>query len=168
MTLRFTGMDRSHEQSIHELAIEFREEGDDRFDPFLNDVNEFFENVEQFEHDRALPPDRVPMTHYMLFDEARLLGMSRLRRRLIPVLMLDGGHIGYEVRPSERRKGYASELLRRTLEEARGLALDRVLLTASKANQASIRVIERAGGIRDSDSVSPRTGDRMRRFWIDL
>jgi predicted acetyltransferase len=108
------------------------------------------------------------MAQYLLFDGGWLVGGSRLRRRLIPVLLLDDGHIGYEIRRSARRRGYATEVLRRTLEEARKLGLDRVLLTTEVSNIGSSRVIERAGGIPGGESVSPRTGDRMRRFWIDL
>ena len=151
-----------------EFAEEFREEGDDRFDPLVEDPEAFFELADRFERDLDLPEDRVPMTHYLLYKGERIVAMSRLRRRLIPVLLLDGGNIGYEVRRSERRLGYASEILGRTMEEARALGLKRVLLTTEDLNVGSIRVIEKAGGVRDSDSISPRTGDRMRRFWISL
>jgi predicted acetyltransferase len=166
--LRFERLDRIHEQPLLDLAEEFRDEGDDRFDGLLADPDSYFDLANRFENDRDLPPDRVPMTQYLLFDGDRLVGGSRLRRRLIPVLLLDGGNIGYEVRRSARRRGYATEILRRTLEKARKLGLDRVLLTTEVSNVGSNRVIERAGGVRDEDSISPRTGDRMKRFWIDL
>lgn len=151
-----------------EFAEEFRAEGDDRLDALLDETEAFFELAERFERDLDLPEDRVPMTHYLLFENDRLVAMSRLRRRLIPVLLLDGGHIGYEVRRSERRLGHGSEILRRTLDEARAIGVERALLTTEDSNLGSIRVIENAGGVRDSDSVSPRTGEHMRRFWIGL
>lgn len=151
-----------------EFAEEFRGEGDDRLDALLDETEAFFELADRFERDLDLPEDRVPMTHYLLFRDGRLVAMSRLRRRLIPVLLLDGGNIGYEVRRSERRRGYASEILRRTLDEARGIGLERVLLTTEVSNLGSIRVIENAGGVPDSDSISSRTGEHMCRFWIDL
>jgi predicted acetyltransferase len=166
--MRFKRLDRACERSLVEMAEEFRDEGDDRFDGLLEDSDAYFDLADRFENDRGMPPDRVTMTHYLLFDGDWLVGGSRLRRRLIPVLLLDGGNIGFEVRRSARRRGYATELLRQTLEEARKLRLDRVLLTAEVSNTGSNRVIERAGGIPDGRSTSPRTGDQMNRFWIEL
>ncbi|MCG8592530.1 MAG: GNAT family N-acetyltransferase [Proteobacteria bacterium] len=96
----------------------------------------------------------------------RLVGGARLRHRLIPVLHLDGGHIGYEIRPSDRRRGYATELLRCVLAEAASRGLTRVLLTAAQDNAASIRVIESNGGEADGTSLSPSSRKIMRRYWI--
>ena len=98
----------------------------------------------------------------------RILGGSRLRHRLIPVLELDGGNIGYEIRPSERRLGHATQLLALTLERARGLGLARVLLTVEPGNLASVRVVEKNGGVTGKATRSPNTGARMRQYWIDL
>ena len=151
-----------------EFAEEFRAEGDDRFGQLLDETDAFFELADRFEQDLDLPENRVPMTHFLLFKDNRLVAMSRLRRRLIPVLLLDGGNIGYEVRASERRRGYAGEILQRTLDEARGIGLDRALLTTEPSNLGSIRVIEKAGGVRDTDSISKVTGRLMHRYWIEL
>ena len=81
---------------------------------------------------------------------------------------LDGGHIGYEIRPGERRQGFGSALLRLTLQEARGIGLSRVLLTAEPTNLGSIGVIQGNGGAFADTSVSPRTGREMNRYWIEL
>ncbi len=51
-------------------------------------------------------------------DDVRLVGVSRLRPRLTPALEIQGGHIGYDVPPSVRRKGYGTQLLRLTLPKA--------------------------------------------------
>ncbi len=165
---RFERLTRVHEKDMVEFAEEFRVEGDDHLDQLIDHPDAFFELADRFEFDRDLPDDRVPMSQYLLFEDDQLVAMSSLRRRLIPVLLLDGGNIGYKVRTTARRRGFAKEVLRQTLDEARGIGLDRVLLTAEDSNLASIRVIENAGGLRDSDSISPRTGNRIRRFWIDL
>jgi predicted acetyltransferase len=165
---RFERLDREHEGAMIEFAEEFRAEGDNRFDQLLDQTEAFFEVADRFERDLDLPENRVPMTCFLLFKDDRLVAMSRLRRRLIPVLLLDGGNIGYEVRSSVRRRGYGSEILRRTLDEARGIGLERALLTTEDSNRGSIRVIENAGGVRDTDSLSGVTGQSMRRYWIEL
>jgi predicted acetyltransferase len=160
-------MSRSlHEKDLLDFAADFRDEGDERFDLLLDDPDAYFALAKCFENDRDLADDRVPMSHFLFFSGERLVGMSRLRRRLIPVLMLDGGHIGFEVRRSDRGKGYATEILKRTLAEARDLGIPRALLTAVTTNISSLRVIEKSGGEFDQETISPRTGERMRRFWV--
>lgn len=154
-----------HEDDLLDFAAEFRAEGDDRFDLLLDEPDEYFSLAERFENDLDLADDRVPMSHFLFFWDGRLVGASRLRRRLIPVLLLDGGHIGYEVRKSERRRGFATEILWRSLGEAQKLGIEQALLTAAVDNLPSLRTIENAGGVFDQETISPRTGERMRRYW---
>jgi predicted acetyltransferase len=66
-----------------------------------------------------------------------------------------------------RRRGYATEILRRTLLEARTIGISKALLTAARTNIPSLRVIESAGGLFDGETLSPRTGETMRRYWIE-
>jgi predicted acetyltransferase len=97
-----------------------------------------------------------------------MIGASRLRHRLIPFLERDGGHIGYEIRPSERRKGFGSEILRLTLEKAASIGIRRALLTTDPTNLDSIGVIRNNGGYFADTSVSPESGERLNRYWIDV
>ena len=117
----------------------------------------------------GLMPGRVPQTVYFLVRDGRyLIGSSRLRHTLTPLLEQEGGHIGYDVRPSQRGKGYATRLLALTMEEARGLGLTGVLVTCDDDNYASARVIEKNGGGL-INKVVPEDGDKLiRRYWIDL
>lgn len=167
-TLRLVRMQRAHLPALTEMAEEFRAEGDPRLEAVIVDPEAFFACVEQFERGLDLPPDRVPQYHYLLFRGDRVLGGVRLRHRLIPVLEIDGGNIGYEVRPSERGRGHATAMLGKVLEEARRLPLERVLLTAALTNAPSLRVIEKHGGVRDGTTTSPHTGEIMQRYWIEL
>lgn len=96
------------------------------------------------------------MTWFWILGGDRIVASSRIRHELIPAFLLDGGHIGYEVRPSERRRGIGSEVLRRTLEKARHVGLRRVLLTTDTTNVGSIGVILANGGVFENTSV-PRT-----------
>ena len=97
-----------------------------------------------------------------------LVGGSRLRHRLLPILELDGGHIGYDIRPGRRGEGLGHCILGLTLEKAAERGLERVLLTCEVGNEPSRRVIVANGGIFDGHSVSPRTGNRMERYWIRI
>ena len=83
-------------------------------------------------------------------------------------LEVEGGHIGYAVRPSARGRGVATHLLALTLLEARRRGLSRVLLTCDDDNRASARVIEKNGGREIEPTISPRSGKVVRRFWIDV
>lgn len=166
--LRLSRLSRAHAPALQDMAREFEAEGDDRMAPVLADLAGFYASVEAFAAGEDLPVDRVQQTQLLLFRGERLLGSVRLRHRLIPVLLKDGGNIGYEIRRSERGRGYGSAILALSLLEARRIGLDRVLLTTAEDNPASIRVIEANGGVRDGEAISPNTGARMLRYWITL
>ncbi len=159
---------RENSGGLAEMAREFKAAGESGFEFALADSQVFFDRIASFELGTDLPADRVRQSQFWLFRGDRLLGSSRLRHKLIPALKLDGGHIGYEIRPSERRLGSGSALLRLTLEEATAIGLSRVLLTTEPANLGSIGVIRNNGGVLADTSVSPRTGREMNRYWIEL
>ncbi|HEX5368484.1 MAG TPA: GNAT family N-acetyltransferase [Dehalococcoidia bacterium] len=118
---------------------------------------------------RNLPDGYVPMTTFWALDETgAVVGVSRLRHRLNDSLLLHGGHIGYYVARSERGKGYATEMLRQTLLEARGLGIERALLTVESDNAASIRVIEHNGGVLEDEVAGTTPGRLQRRYWIEV
>jgi predicted acetyltransferase len=100
---------------------------------------------------------------WVVDDEDEYVGSLALRHELTPFLLREGGHIGYSVRPSARRRGHAREALRLALPVARDvLGLDRVLLTCLESNEASRRAIEANGGVHEDS----RNGTR--RYWIEL
>ena len=81
--------------------------------------------------------------------------------------MLDGGHIGDGVRPSERRKGYATEMIRQALPICRKLGIDKVLMVCYKDNIGSQQSIIRNGGILENEIPSDN-GKIDQRYWIYL
>ena len=117
---------------------------------------------------RRLAKGLVPQTDYCLMLGPRILGVCRLRHRLNRSSRLLGGHIGYDVRPTERGKGRATRMLGMVLEKARALGLRRVLLTCEKANAASARVIRKNDGVLKDEPLSPRTGNVSQRYWLEL
>jgi predicted acetyltransferase len=78
------------------------------------------------------------------------------------------GHIGYNTRPSQRNKGYATCQLALVLNEARQFGLSRVMLTIDGDNPASVRVIEKNGGKLDWQRIEPETGEMLSCYWIKL
>ncbi|MBR3841379.1 MAG: GNAT family N-acetyltransferase [Erysipelotrichales bacterium] len=115
------------------------------------------------------PRDKVPSNIYIAVRESdnKIIGVIDLRHHINhPILRTWGGHIGYYVRPDERKKGYATKMLNMNLENARNIGLKRVLITCSATNIASERTIVANGGLYDKDIL---VGDEViKRFWIKL
>lgn len=116
-----------------------------------------------------LEPGYVPATTWFLWDGCSFLGRISIRHRLTPRLEDFGGHIGYEVRPSARRRGHGTRMLALALQQARALGLQRVLVTCDPDNRASVGVIERNGGRLASRSPAITANLRPTlRYWIDI
>jgi predicted acetyltransferase len=105
-------------------------------------------------------PGWVTCTTLWWVDGSTYLGRLAIRHALTPALRDLGGHIGYDVRPSARRRGHATAMLRAALPVAARLGVDPALLTCEPGNIASRRVIERNGGVPADPSP-----DRLR-FWV--
>lgn len=120
------------------------------------------------EEDTTTPPlpGYVHCTHRWMVDGERFLGAIALRHSLNDNLREVGGHIGYGVRPTARRRGLARWALAETLDRARTLGLDRVLITCAVTNEPSARTIEGAGGVLED--VRAHNGEDYRRYWVDL
>lgn len=100
--------------------------------------------------------------------DGRIIGMVDIRHALTtPFLAQMGGHIGYGVRPSERRKGYAASILGMALEHARALGLRRVMLSCYRDNEGSRRTILKWGGKKEREFV-PADGKPVEVYWIEL
>jgi predicted acetyltransferase len=127
----------------------------------------YLEVLAQHERGENLPANHVPSTFLFAFDGTRIVGRVSIRHSLNPYLERFGGHIGYVVVPEYRRQGYATAILRQSLEIARQkLGLKRVLVTCDDDNVGSIRTIEKNGGVLESTVIGPDVDKRKRRYWI--
>ena len=97
----------------------------------------------------------------------RVVGMLDVRHRLNGFLPQYGGNIGYGVRPTERKKGYASEILRLGLKYSRHIGLERVMVSCYKENGASRKVILNCGGVLEREFYHTN-GKIILVYWIDL
>ena len=133
------------------------------------DFSAYLRHLHDQSDGRDLPVGYVPMTTFWLVkDNQTILGESRLRHALTPELADFGGHIGYVIRLSQRRKGYGTLILKLTLEKAGALGIRRVRVTCDTDNIGSARIIERNGGSLAGHSINPKNGKRTSQYWIDL
>ena len=120
------------------------------------------------EEDVSMPPaeGRVHCTTRWITEDGAVLGSISLRHELNDFLLRAGGHLGYGVRPSARRRGLARWAVREAFDLARDLGIDRLLITCDDSNVASQAVIEGAGGVLE-DIRETELGT-TRRYWVDL
>lgn len=110
----------------------------------------------------------VPHSTYWLIDGRReVVGVTNIRHRLNEKLRNSGGHIGYGIKPSARRRGYASALLALALRKTAELGLERILLVCDRGNIGSERTILKNGGRFESE-FTEADGTVVKRFWIEL
>ncbi|WP_319459339.1 GNAT family N-acetyltransferase [Micromonospora sp. RTP1Z1] len=114
----------------------------------------------QAREDSPRPEAYVPSTTLWWVEDDEYLGRIAVRHRLTPQLCEVGGHIGYDVRPSARRLGHATTMLRAALPVARSLGIELALVTCDIDNVASRKAIERNGGV-----LEDQRGDKLR-FWV--
>jgi predicted acetyltransferase len=116
----------------------------------------------------TVAPGHLPFFDYWLIDQEEWIGKLTLRPRIDEQFLASGGYIGFEIRPSKRRRGCGTMLLRLGLEKAREKGLCRVLLTCDETNVAAKKIIEANGGRYENALQQEGTSVKKLRYWIDL
>ncbi|MDE5984884.1 MAG: GNAT family N-acetyltransferase [Eubacterium sp.] len=118
----------------------------------------------------TLPKEFVIATQFFYVRKAdnHLVGMIQVRHYFNDYLAKYGGHIGYSIRPSERRKGYATSMLNAVLPYCREIGLDKILITCIDGNMGSEKTILNNGGIYESTVYESGEKLSLKRFWITL
>ena len=149
------------------LAIDSRMDGTCALNEY-DDFDAWLANVRRYSSPETTPAGKVPATQYLALDEnEHLVGMVNLRHCLNDYLLEFGGHIGYSVRPADRKNGYAIQMLKLALDEAKALGLDRVRIACDRYNIASAKTIQTNGGVLDGERYDPQDGTLTQRYWIE-
>ena len=120
------------------------------------------------ENGLLLPPGWVAETVLWLVDNDIFIGRASIRHSLNEHLLKIGGHIGYFIRPSMRRRGYGKSILNLALIEAKKMGLQKVLVTCDETNTGSRKIIEANGGVLENIVENGLDMPPKRRYWITI
>ena len=161
-------------EAIREYRAEFLENGGSmdgtsnlrRFE----DMDQWYDWIQKAEHWETCPPNWVPDTQFISVrnSDGRIVGMLDIRHTMNEDIERLYGHIGYSVRPSERRKGYAVIQLGLAKEICRNLGMTQILVSCYRDNPASAKTILRNGGVLENEVIDERSGSVTQRYWIPL
>lgn len=174
MNLRLIKLTKEYREELCRMIDEWKEDqtknhtNGSPWTIFRNDPRDIDRYLAELEHKDAAD-GFVPDSVFFLLDEDRnrLIGAVNIRHYLNDFLLKEGGHIGDGIRPSERGKGYGTEMIRLALIECRKLGIDRVLMVCDRDNVASAKTIIKNGGVLENEFVNP-AGVVEQRYWIDL
>ena len=162
-----------YDRAIQAFRRDFSEHGDmdgsgnlRRFER----TEEWLAYLETMKRAETAAPGKVPATQYIYLreEDGKIVGVLQIRHFLNDYLERYAGHIGYSVRPGERRKGYAKRMLAMGLEEARALGLKRVMISCAEGNEGSRRTILANGGVFHSTIWDEEDQETLERYWIEL
>ncbi len=167
MKLRLVKAAKEYQVQITDMLDEWSSSGE-KIIPYAirrldyHDFEYYCENLEVKHTKEGMVPDST----FFCLDEDRniMVGAVNIRHYLNEALLLNGGHIGDGVRPSERRKGIATQMIGLALEECRKLGIDKVLMVCDKDNIGSAKSIINNGGVLENEIVVDNITEQ--RFWI--
>ncbi len=157
-----------YKESFLEAVKEFTAAGENIYQHGKKPEEDFEQQllrIQEREEAKDLPEDRVPQTELWLVENDKFLGWAKIRHKLNKNLLVQGGHIGYSIRPSARNKGYGTKILEMALSAAKSFGVEKVLVTCDDDNAGSARIIEKNGGVLE-DKVETE-GKLKRRYWIE-
>lgn len=169
MKLKLVKLEPKYRHHLEEMMQEWYTTGE-KIVPYAIRKNDYrnFDHYLQHLEIKEETDGRVPDNTFFCLDEERgiFVGAVNIRHYLTEVMLLNGGHIGDGVRPSERRKGIATQMIGLALEECRKLGIPRVLMVCDKENIGSAKSIQRNGGVLENEVIVD--GVTEQRYWIEL
>ena len=160
---------KEHETQVKEYIEEHKSFGEfDLHGGALIEKKTYDEWLQQLNNnlnEKTVNPEWVVSSTFFVIADRTIIGMIDIRHTLNQFLRDYGGHIGYGVRPTERNKGYATEILRLGLDYCKEIDLEKVMLACYKENKASGRTIVKCGGVLEKEFVYS-DGKTVQVYWI--
>ena len=174
MNIELVRLTHEYKQQLIEMLEEWKEDiavHHTNMSPWkiwANDFHDFDYYVNHLDTTEETKNGWVPDTTLLCLDKDRniFVGAVNIRHYLNDSLLKTGGHIGDGVRPSERRKGYATAMIALALEECKKLGIHKVLMCCDKENVASAKSIIHNGGVLENEVEEK--GHLEQRYWIQL
>ncbi len=168
--LKLVKLEEKYKQQLYDMMNEWSNTGE-KIVPYSirkNNYLDFDSYMQGFNEDEEGSVLYVPATTLFCLEAERniFVGAVNIRHYLNDSLLLNGGHIGDGIRPSERRKGFATNMIGLALEECRSLGINKVLMVCDKCNIGSAKSIMKNGGILENEIVVD--GVTEQRYWIEL
>ncbi|CAE6951229.1 GNAT family N-acetyltransferase [Vibrio alginolyticus] len=161
-----------YQESYIQMVREFSDRGE-AFVPFIlaEDYDDFplmLDRLAAYSRGDQMPRGFVAHSSFWLVDDSnQVVGCSNLRHELNEGLLVLGGHIGYGIKPSERKKGYAKLILELTLPKAKHAGIDKALLTVNKSNLGSVKAIQSNGGVLEAEKKVSGQEGLVQYYWIE-
>lgn len=135
-----------YQKSFQNYALSYKRINDNhyfnKYKKALDNFKDYLTDLHDYSMGENLPKETVITSTFWLIDKKEVVGVVRIRHQEVQY----GGHIGYDISPDYRNKGYGSDILKLALKKAIKIGINEVILTCNIYNTASKRIIEKASG----------------------
>lgn len=169
MLLRLVKLDNKYKKHLNDMMEEWYAAGEKIVPYAIRRIDYHdFDNYKNYLEVKDDKDGLVPDSTFFCIDEERdiFVGAVNIRHYLNESLLLNGGHIGDGVRPSERRKGVATQMIGLALQECKKIGINKVLMVCNKENIGSAKSIQNNGGILENEVIVD--GEVEQRYWINI
>lgn len=126
---------QAYENANDDCYFDIYKKGLESFDEYLNDLHNISKGID-------VPQGWVATSTFWLIDNHEVVGVVRIRHQEVST----AGHIGYDISPCHRNKGYGAQILKLALVEAEKIGIKEVIVTCNIDNIASKKIIEKNNG----------------------